>query len=148
MGLIEQAMRERKNKPMLLIDLGVPRNIEDQVRDLEYAYLFTIEDIELVTQENLEERSFEAIKAKKLIQRRIESLNQEQTNKFNRNKAYATLKNVSSQLNEQDFSRLLKSDNPFLYLEQMRIVSDDQLQCISKLTPHTILSMIKEIRSA
>ena len=100
-GLIEQAMRERKNKPMLLIDLGVPRNIEDQVRDLEYAYLFTIEDIELVTQENLEERSFEAIKAKKLIQRRIESLNQEQTNKFNRNKAYATLKNISSQLNEQ-----------------------------------------------
>ena len=147
-GLIEQAMRERKNKPMLLIDLGVPRNIEDQVRDLEYAYLFTIEDIELVTQENLEERSFEAIKAKKLIQRRIESLNQEQTNKFNRNKAYATLKNVSSQLNEQDFSRLLKSDNPFLYLEQMRIVSDDQLQCIASLTPHTILSMIKEIRSA
>ena len=147
-GLIEQAMRERKNKPMLLIDLGVPRNIEDQVRDLEYAYLFTIEDIELVTQENLEERSFEAIKAKKLIQSRIESLNQEQTNKFNRNKAYATLKNVSSQLNEQDFLRLLKSDNPFLYLEQMRIVSDDQLQCISTLTPHTILSMIKEIRSA
>ena len=147
-GLIEQAMRERKNKPMLLIDLGVPRNIEDQVRDLEYAYLFTIEDIELVTQENLEERSFEAIKAKNLIQRRIESLNQEQTNKFNRNQAYATLKNVSSQLSEQDFSGLLKSDNPFLYLEQMRIVSDDQLQCIASLTPHTILSMIKEIRSA
>ena len=147
-GLIEQAMRERKNKPMLLIDLGVPRNIEDQVRDLEYAYLFTIEDIELVTQENLEERSFEAIKAKNLIQRRIESLNQEQTNKFNRNQAYATLKNVSSQLSEQDFSGLLKSDNPFLYLEQMRIVSDDQLQCIATLTPHTILSMIKEIRSA
>ena len=91
-GLIEQAMRERKNKPMLLIDLGVPRNIEDQVRDLEYAYLFTIEDIELVTQENLEERSFEAIKAKNLIQRRIESLKQEQTNKFNRNQAYTTLK--------------------------------------------------------
>ena len=145
-GLIEQAMRERKNKPMLLIDLGVPRNIEDQVRDLEYAYLFTIEDIELVTQENLEERSFEAIKAKNLIQRRIESLHQEQTNKFNRNQAYATLKNVSSQLSEQDFSGLLKSDNPFLYLEQMRIVSYDQLQCIATLPTHTILSRIHAIR--
>ena len=147
-GLIEQAMRERKNKPMLLIDLGVPRNIEDQVRDLEYAYLFTIEDIELVTQENLEERSFEALKARDLIQSRVESLNQDKANKYSRNEAYAALKNVSSKINDQDFLGLLNSDDPYLSLKQMHVVSDDQLQCISKLTPHAILSMIKEIRSA
>ena len=147
-GLIEQAMRERKNKPMLLIDLGVPRNIENQVRDLEFAYLFTIEDIELVTQENLEERSFEALKAKDLIKRRVESLNKNKANKYSRNEAYAALKNASSKINEQNFLRLLNSDDPYLSLKQMHVVSDDQLQCISKLTPHTILSMIKEIRSA
>ena len=147
-GLIEQAMRERKNKPMLLIDLGVPRNIEDQVRDLEYAYLFTIEDIELVTQENLEERSFEALKARDLIQSRVESLNQDKANKYSRNEAYAALKNVSSKINDQDFLGLLNSDDPYSSLKQMHVVSDDQLQYISKLTPHAILSMIKEIRSA
>ena len=147
-GLIEQAMRERKNKPMLLIDLGVPRNIEDQVRDLEYAYLFTIEDIELVTQENLEERSFEALKARDLIQSRVESLNQDKANKYSRNEAYAALKNVSSKINDQEFLGLLNSDDPYSLLKQMHVVSDDQLQCISKLTPHAILSMIKEIRSA
>ena len=147
-GLIEQAMRERKNKPMLLIDLGVPRNIEDQVRDLEYAYLFTIEDIELVTQENLEERSFEALKARDLIQSRVESLNQDKANKYSRNEAYAALKNVSSKINDQDFLGLLNSDDLYSSLKQMHVVSDDQLQCISKLTPHAILSMIKEIRSA
>ena len=147
-GLIEQAMRERKNKPMLLIDLGVPRNIENQVRDLEFAYLFTIEDIELVTQENLEERSFEALKAKDLIKRRVESLNKNKANKYSRNEAYAALKNASRKINEQNFLRLLNSDDPYLSLKQMHVVSDDQLQCISKLTPHTILSMIKEIRSA
>tara|TARA_Y100000741_G_C17961030_1_gene439851 strand:- start:187 stop:612 length:426 start_codon:yes stop_codon:yes gene_type:complete len=141
-------MRERKNKPMLLIDLGVPRNIEDQVRDLEFAYLFTIEDIELVTQENLEERSFEALKAKDLIKRRVESLNKNKANKYSRNEAYAALKNASRKINEQNFLRLLNSDDPYLSLKQMHVVSDDQLQCISKLTPHTILSMIKEIRSA
>ncbi|MDC0198736.1 glutamyl-tRNA reductase [Pseudomonadota bacterium] len=147
-GLIEQAMRERKNKPMLLIDLGVPRNIEDQVRDLEFAYLFTIEDIQLVTQENLEERSLEALKARDLIKRRVESLNQNKANKYSRNEAYAALKNASSKINEQDFLRLLNSDDPYSLLKQMHVVSDDQLQYISKLTPHTILSMIKEIRSA
>ena len=147
-GLIEQAMRERKNKPMLLIDLGVPRNIEDQVRDLEYAYLFTIEDIELVTQENLEERSFEALKARDLIQNRIESLNQAKAYKYSRNEAYAALKSASSKINEEDFLGLLESDDPYSYLKHMHVVSDDQLQYISTLTPHTILSMIKEIRSA
>jgi glutamyl-tRNA reductase len=147
-GLIEQAMRERKNKPMLLIDLGVPRNIENQVRDLEYAYLFTIEDIELVTQENLEERSSEALKARDLIQQRIESLIQEKANKNNRNEAYIALKNVSNNLDEQDFLELLNSDDPCASLKQMHVVSEDQLQYISTLTPHAVLSMIKEIRSA
>ena len=147
-GLIEQAMRERKNKPMLLIDLGVPRNIENQVRDLEYAYLFTIEDIELVTQENLEERSSEALKARDIIQQRIESLIQEKANKNNRNEAYIALKNVSNNLDEQDFLELLNSDDPCASLKQMNVVSTDQLQYISTLTPHAVLSMIKEIRSA
>ena len=147
-GLIEQAMRERKNKPMLLIDLGVPRNIENQVRDLEYAYLFTIEDIELVTQENLEERSSEALKARDLIQQRIESLIQEKANKNNRNEAYIALKNVSNNLDEQDFLELLNSDDPCASLKQMNVVSEDQLQYISTLTPHAVLSMIKEIRNA
>jgi glutamyl-tRNA reductase len=147
-GLIEQAMKERKNKPMLLIDLGVPRNIEDQVRDLEFAYLFTIEDIELVTQENLEERSIEASKAKNLIQSRIKFLNQDKASKNRRNEAYAALKNASINIDEQDFLELLKSDDPYASLEQMRVVSEDELQYISTLTPHAILSMIKEIRSA
>ena len=147
-GLIEQAMRERKNKPMLLIDLGVPRNIEDQVRDLEYAYLFTIEDIELVTQENLEERSLEALKASNLIQTRVESLHQDKADKDSRNKAYAVLKSACSNINQQDFLGLLNSNDPYSSLKQMHAVSDDQLQYISKLTPHAILSMIKEIRSA
>jgi len=147
-GLIEQAMKERKNKPMLLIDLGVPRNIENQVRDLEYAYLFTIEDIELVTQENLEERSSEALKARDLIQQRIESLNQEKANKNNRNEAYIALMDVTNNLDEQDFLDLLNSNDPFASLKQMHVISEDQLQYISSLTPHAILSMTKEIRSA
>jgi glutamyl-tRNA reductase len=147
-GLIEQAMKERKNKPMLLIDLGVPRNIEDQVRDLEYAYLFTIEDIELVTQENLEERSEEAIKALKLIKHRIELLNLDQAEKNSRNKAYSLLQNISKQLNDQNITDLLNSEDPQALLEQILQNQNDELQYLSALTPHAILSMIKEINNA
>jgi glutamyl-tRNA reductase len=147
-GLIEQAMRARKNKPMLLIDLGVPRNIEDQVRDLEYAYLFTIEDIELVTQENLEERSEEARKALKLIKHKIQLLNAGKAEKEARNEAYTLLQNISKHLSEQNITDLLNSQDPLALLEQILQNQDDELQYLSALTPHAILSMIKEINNA
>ena len=46
-GAVENALKIRKNKPILLIDLGVPRNIEEEIKDIEQAYLFSIDDIEL-----------------------------------------------------------------------------------------------------
>tara|TARA_B100000989_G_scaffold99243_1_gene72403 strand:+ start:135 stop:1349 length:1215 start_codon:yes stop_codon:yes gene_type:complete len=147
-GLIEDAMRLRANKPMLLIDLGVPRNVEDQVRDLEYAYLFTIEDIELVTQENLDERSAEAIKARKLIKDRIKLFSDGRFQKQYRNEAYEALRIISSLLNQQDYFELLSSDDPYKFIQMIDAVSVDQLNQISALNSHEIFSMLKEIRSA
>ena len=147
-GLIEDAMRLRANKPMLLIDLGVPRNVEDQVRDLEYAYLFTIEDIELVTQENLDERSAEALKARQIIKDRIKSFSHDRFKRQYRNEAYEALKIISSSLNQQDYYELLSTDDPYQFLQKIDGVSADQLSQISALNSHAIFSMLKEIRSA
>ena len=146
--MIEDAMKLRSNKPMLLIDLGVPRNVEDQVRDLEYAYLFTIEDIELVTQENLDERSFEALKAKQLIKDQIKAFGRDRIKKQYRNDAYEALKIISLSLNERDYFELLSSDNPHKLLQEKDIVSNEQLNQILDLNSHAIFSMLKEIRSA
>ena len=66
-GAIENALKFRKNKPILLIDLGVPRNIEDEIRGIEQAYLYSIDDIEKITQENFGQRSIEAEKAMNII---------------------------------------------------------------------------------
>ena len=147
-GLIEDAMRLRANKPMLLIDLGVPRNVEDQVRDLEYAYLFTIEDIELVTQENLDERSAEALKARQIIKDRIELSSHDRFKRQYRNEAYEALKIISSSLNQQDYLELSSSNDPHQFLQKIDGVSPDQLSQISALNSHEIFSMLKEIRSA
>ena len=147
-GLIEDAMRLRANKPMLLIDLGVPRNVEDQVRDLEYAYLFTIEDIEFVTQENLDERSAEALKAMQIIKERIKLFSHSRFKRQYRNEAYEALKIISLSLNQQDYFELLRSDDPCQFLQKIDGVSADQLNQISALNSHAIFSMLKEIRSA
>ena len=66
-GAVENALRIRRNKPMLLIDLSVPRNIEEEIKNIEQVYLFSIDDIEKITQDNLGQREIEAEKALSMI---------------------------------------------------------------------------------
>ena len=147
-GLIEQSLRARKNKPILLIDLGVPRNIEDQVRELENAYLFTIEDMEFVSQDNLEERNEEAIKGLKLIKEKIKLFEPQILKRKDRNKAYKLLSEFCFEMDEEDIKSILKSDDPFLKLKCIIDKSDDRLKYLSNLGSHEISSMIKEINRA
>ena len=52
---------------MMIIDLAVPRNVEPEIADLELVYLFSIDDIEKISQDNLEERLVEAGRGKEII---------------------------------------------------------------------------------
>jgi glutamyl-tRNA reductase len=147
-GLIEDAFRNRQNKPMLLIDLGVPRNIEDQVRDLENAYLFSIEDMEQVTQENLEERTEEAQKAIDLIKNKVAQIDSRLDVKKKKNNMYQDLQQMCSNLDQNEIQTILKADDPLRKIQHILDQTDDQLQYLSKLNSHEILSMLKEINSA
>jgi len=51
----------------MIIDLAVPRNVEPEIEDLELVYLFSIDDIEKISQDNLEERLVEAGRGKEII---------------------------------------------------------------------------------
>lgn len=51
-GMVEQAIRARKHKPMFMIDLAVPRNIEPQVRGLAEVYLYGIDDLLAIAAEH------------------------------------------------------------------------------------------------
>lgn len=66
-GLIETALTQRKNKPILLIDLSIPRDIEAEVSKLKGVYLYTIDGLQGVVDNNFKERKEEKIKAEKII---------------------------------------------------------------------------------
>ena len=66
-GMVEKALKQRKNMPMFLVDLAVPRDIESEVNDLGDAYLYTVDDLQHIVQKNLENREQAAIEAEKLI---------------------------------------------------------------------------------
>jgi len=66
-GMVEKALRQRRNLPMFLVDLAVPRDIEAQVNELGDAYLYTVDDLQHIVQKNLANREQAAIEAEKLI---------------------------------------------------------------------------------
>jgi len=66
-GMVEQALKQRKHKPMFLVDLAVPRDIEQQVSELEDAYLYTVDDLQSIVAQNLSNRRQAAEQAKQMI---------------------------------------------------------------------------------
>jgi len=65
--MVEKALLQRKNKPMFLIDIAVPRDIEPEVNQLENVYLYDIDDMRSVVDANIHEREREAELALEII---------------------------------------------------------------------------------
>ena len=147
-GLIENVLRVRKNRPILLIDLGVPRNIEYQVKELENAYLFTMEDIEMVTQENFEERSFEAKRGHQLILSMINGQDSQLEERQVRNDIYQLLKEIILEIDAEFLEEIVNSSDPKETLKFALQHPDERLERLSSISPNVLSSMIKEIKSA
>lgn len=71
-GLVESALRKRKHRPMLFIDLAVPRDIEKQVSELDDAFLYTVDDLQSIVNKNLEQRHQAANEARDIIRQYAE----------------------------------------------------------------------------
>lgn len=66
-GAVEGALKKRKHRPMVMIDIAVPRDIEPQVANLEDVYLYTVDDLREIVEENKRARQGEACKAGDII---------------------------------------------------------------------------------
>ena len=64
---MEEALRRRKHRPMFLIDIAVPRDIDPKVNSLDNVYLYDVDDLQGVVQANLKERQKEAHRAEAII---------------------------------------------------------------------------------
>ncbi|HUW99000.1 MAG TPA: glutamyl-tRNA reductase [Acidiferrobacter sp.] len=67
-GAVESALKARKHRPMFLVDLAVPRDIEIEVGDLNDVYLYSIDDLRDVIQENIQSRQAAAREAEIIIE--------------------------------------------------------------------------------
>ena len=65
--MIEEVMPLRNNRPITIFDLSVPRNVSQEVGDMEHVTLYDVDDTEVVIHETLEKRKAEIIKAQEII---------------------------------------------------------------------------------
>ena len=67
LGAVERALKKRKRRPMFLVDLAVPRDIEMEVKSLNDAYLYTVDDLAHVVKAGQEQRHAAVAQAESII---------------------------------------------------------------------------------
>ena len=71
-GTVEDAIRQRKRRPIYMVDLAVPRDIEPQIAQLADVYLYTQEDLRQVVEKNLQSRENARQEASAIIDQQVE----------------------------------------------------------------------------
>jgi glutamyl-tRNA reductase len=143
--VVEKAMKKRAMKPIFLVDIAVPRDIDPRVGDVDGAYLYDIDDLQQVVQGNQEQREKESEQARALLKEEAQALLtwlkslesvpliraiQEQTEQMRGEeleKARRYMKDLSDEQNEmvERFSRALMKRFMHPTLRTLKTLPDD-----------------------
>ena len=139
-GAVETALKYRKHKPIYMVDLGVPRNIEAEVKDLSDIFLYTIDNIQELVRKNYNTRKEAAFDAQSIIETRV----QEYMNWRNSQSAFSVIKlyrddceSIRLQCLEKSLSHLKSGKDPESIMEQL------SLNITSKLSHKPTLALNK-----
>jgi glutamyl-tRNA reductase len=122
----EEIARERKHKPMVMIDIAVPRDIDPAVRDIEGIHLFDMDDLEHVVQRNALGRQAAADAAEKIVAAEVQGFR----HKLMAERIVPTIVALRQRLDDlcrQELEVLRKEFGPF---------TEDQDQALTALTIH------------
>lgn len=71
LGMVERAVKARRHRPMFMVDLAVPRDIEEEVGDLDDVFLYSVDDLAQVVESGLESRQAAVVEAEDIIAARV-----------------------------------------------------------------------------
>src|SRR5207248_2927718 len=69
---LEEVMRPRRSRPLFVIDIAVPRDVEASAGDLDQVFLYNIDDLRTIVQENLARRPSELQRADDIVREEVE----------------------------------------------------------------------------
>ncbi len=70
---IDRIMRARRNRPLFIIDIGLPRDVEPDAGDLEQVFLYNIDDLRSIVSENLARRQEQTARAEAMVSNEVEA---------------------------------------------------------------------------
>lgn len=72
LGMVERAVKARRHRPMVMVDLAVPRDIEPEIAGLDDIFLYTVDDLAQVVDAGMESRQQAVIEAEQIIDTRVD----------------------------------------------------------------------------
>ncbi len=73
LGMVERAVKARRHKPIFMVDLAVPRDIESEIGRLDDVFLYTVDDLGAAVQTGIENRQAAVAQAEAIIETRVQS---------------------------------------------------------------------------
>ena len=109
-GAVEAALKKRKHRPIFMVDIAVPRDIEAQVAELNDVYLYTVDDLKEVIEENQRSREDAARQAEEIIEVGAHDFVRQQRSR-DAVDVLNTFRGQAEQLRDQELARALKQLN-------------------------------------
>jgi len=72
-GMLERAIKQRRHRPIFIVDLAVPRDVEAEVADMNDVFLYTVDDLGQVVREGMDNRVAQVAQAEAIIETSVES---------------------------------------------------------------------------
>jgi glutamyl-tRNA reductase len=126
---MHRVIAARKNKPMFLIDIAVPRNIDPAVNDIEGVFLYDVDDLEGVVNANIQERTKQAAQAEVIVTDEVERM----MSRLKLEEVTPTIISLQEQLEEIRAAEVARTIRrmPALTLEQQRQI-EAQIEAMTK----------------
>lgn len=106
-GAIETALKQRKNRRVFMVDLAVPRDIEPQAADLGSIYLYTVDDLRSVINENMKSRASSANEAEKIVASHT-SIFMDWMSRLDHAPTIKAMRDYTQELTNQELTKALK----------------------------------------
>ena len=124
LGMVETAIKARRHRPIFMVDLAVPRDIEPEVAELDDVFLYTVDDLSQVVSDGIENRQLAAVEAATIVANRVENFMQW----FKKRDAVPTIKALRDQVEamrkaeiEKALKQLQKGESAEKALEALSI---------------------------
>lgn len=135
---VRRVMRERLQKPMFFIDLAVPRNFDPEINEIDSVYLYDIDDLTSVVEENLGERKREAIRGEAIVEREVDRFWQ----------WFEKLDVVPTIVELRDFAEALREEEVGKTLDRIEGLTVRDRERIERMTRSLVNKLLHEPTSA